>query len=184
MPYDPRDEVTYDYVDYRDDPERNDSPPRYRPPRKPDPPGNPPRPSGPNAWDLIQMAQADEQMAAYLRTNPDPLTGLPPNPLVEVVNNPAVTVTPAEVKAINDPKKMMTPDGRIVKTAAMKVQRAALYPPINTKRTRKKTKMDRTMSKCLKMANAKARKKNGSLKKGWSQGRIMKEAHRLCRKHG
>jgi len=35
------------------------------------------RPTGPDAWDLIQMAQADEQMAAYLATNPDPLTGLP-----------------------------------------------------------------------------------------------------------
>ena len=106
------------------------------------------------------------------------------DPLVRVVNDPRITITPTIAKAINDPKKMMTPDRRIVKTAAMKVQRAALYPPINTKRTRKKTKMDRTMSKCLKMANSKARKKNGSMKKGWSQARIMKEAHRLCRKHG
>lgn len=35
------------------------------------------RPTGPTDWGLIQMAQADEQMAAYLATNPDPLTGLP-----------------------------------------------------------------------------------------------------------
>lgn len=36
------------------------------------------RPTGPDAWDLIQMAQADEQMAAYLALNPDPITGLIP----------------------------------------------------------------------------------------------------------
>jgi len=36
------------------------------------------RPTGPDAWDLIQMAQADEQWAAYLALNPDPITGLIP----------------------------------------------------------------------------------------------------------
>jgi len=36
------------------------------------------RPSGPDAWDLIQMAQADKQWAAYLALNPDPITGLLP----------------------------------------------------------------------------------------------------------
>lgn len=102
------------------------------------------------------------------------------DPLVRVVNDPNITITPAIAKAINDPKKIMTPDRQIVK--AMKVQRAALYPPVNGKRTRKKTKTDRTMSSCLKEANAKARKKNGSMKKGWSQAKIMKEAHRMCRK--
>lgn len=52
------------------------------------------------------------------------------------------------------------------------------------KRTVKKTvttKAAREMSKYLKEANAKARKKNGSFKKGWSQTRVMREAHRLRR---
>ena len=52
------------------------------------------------------------------------------------------------------------------------------------KRTRKKTKRDRAMSRGLREAQAKARKKNGDLKKGWNQSRIMKEAHRLARKYG
>jgi len=38
------------------------------------------------------------------------------------------------------------------------------------------------MSAALKKANAKARKKNGDFKKGWTQARVMKEAHRLRRK--
>ena len=113
------------------------------------------------------------------------------DPVVRVINDPSIVFTAAEKKAINDPKKMITPDRRIVSARSMQgsrgdmiAGRSPLYPTLKVKRTRKKTKMDRTMSKCLKMANAKARKKNGQLKKGWSQGRIMKEAHRLCRKHG
>jgi len=65
---------------------------------------------------------------------------------------------------------------------ANRMQRAPLYPPVNTKRTRKKTKMDRTMSRCLKMANARYRKKNGQLKKGKTMSDVMKLAHRLCKK--
>lgn len=40
------------------------------------------------------------------------------------------------------------------------------------------------MSKHLKTANGKGRKKNGDFKKGWNQRRVMKEAHRLCRIKG
>lgn len=104
------------------------------------------------------------------------------DPLVRVVNDPNISITPTIAKAINDPKKMMTPDRRIVKTAAMKVQHAALYPPIKTKRTRKKTKMDKKMSVALKKANSKCRCKNGKLKKGKTQGDVMKMAHRLCKR--
>ena len=105
------------------------------------------------------------------------------DPLVRVVNDPRITITPSIAKAINDPKKIMTPDRRIVKVKQM--QDAAIYPPIGkTKRTRKKTKMDRTMSKCLKMANARYRNKNGQLKKGRTMSDVMKLAHRLCKKNG
>lgn len=38
------------------------------------------------------------------------------------------------------------------------------------------------MKSALKRANAKARKKNGSFKKGWTQARVMKEAHRIRRR--
>ena len=50
------------------------------------------------------------------------------------------------------------------------------------KRTRKKTKTDKNMSKALRMANERLRKKNGSLRKGASQSQIMKLAHKLLRK--
>ncbi len=47
------------------------------------------------------------------------------------------------------------------------------------KRRRKK---DLAMSRALKAANKKARKKDGSFKKGWGRGRVMSEAHRLKKK--
>ena len=101
------------------------------------------------------------------------------NPLAEVVNNPAVTVTAAEVKAINDPRVMMLRSGELVRAG-----RSPLYPPLKIKRTRRKTKMDKTMSRCLKEANAKYRKKNGQLKKGKTMSDVMRLAHRLCKKDG
>lgn len=56
-----------------------------------------------------------------------------------------------------------------------------VVPLTETKRTRKKTAGDRKMKKALEQANAKARKKNGELRKGWNQSRIMKTAHKLKR---
>lgn len=103
------------------------------------------------------------------------------NPLAEIVNDPNVTVTVEERKAINDPKKGMLPSGKIVRMDQVG-GRSPLYPPLKMKRTRKKTKTDRTMSSCLKEANARYRKKNGQLKKGKSQSDVMRLAHRLCKK--
>lgn len=50
------------------------------------------------------------------------------------------------------------------------------------KRTRKKTKTDKKMSKALRLANERFRKKNGSLRKGATQSKIMKYAHKLLKK--
>jgi hypothetical protein len=50
------------------------------------------------------------------------------------------------------------------------------------KRSRKKTKTDKNMSKALRMSNERFRKKNGSLRKGATQSKIMKYAHKLLRK--
>jgi len=50
------------------------------------------------------------------------------------------------------------------------------------KRTRKKTKTDKNMSKALRLSNERFRKKNGSLRKGATQSKIMKYAHKLLRK--
>ena len=49
-------------------------------------------------------------------------------------------------------------------------------------RKKRKGKPDPKMSRALKKANAMGRKKNGSLKKGWTQGKIMKKAHQLRRR--
>lgn len=50
------------------------------------------------------------------------------------------------------------------------------------KRTRRKTKTDKNMSKALRLANERFRKKNGSLRKGATQTKIMKYAHKLLKK--
>jgi len=106
------------------------------------------------------------------------------DPVIRVINDPSITLTPVQKKAINNPKVMMTPDRRLVKASSvMQVAgRSPLYPPITTKRTRRKTKMDKTMSRCLKEANSKLRLKNGKLRKGKTMRDVMKMAHRLCKK--
>ena len=54
--------------------------------------------------------------------------------------------------------------------------------PGNSKRTRKKTKTDKNMSKALAEANSRLRTKNGKLRKGKTQGDVMRLAHRLRKK--
>ena len=113
----------------------------------------------------------------------------PQEALQVIVNDPGVKITAPLVKAINDPKVMMDNQGKMVKTSSRvpRGQRGSRnaplsYPPLPIKRTRKKTKMDKTMSICLKAANAKLRNKNGKLKKGKTMRDVMKMAHRLCKK--
>jgi hypothetical protein len=119
-----------------------------------------------------------------------------PDPVMEVINDPTITMTPTEKKAVNNPKKMMDINGTVrtvPKSAVMKGGmrgrldgRTGSFMSVNTlapvKRTRKKTKMDKTMSRCLKVANSKLRNKNGKLKKGKTMSDVMKMAHRLCKK--
>jgi len=57
------------------------------------------------------------------------------------------------------------------------VEQARSTPQLKP-RSRKK---DPKMARALRQANIRGRKKNGSLKKGWSQGRIMTTAHRIKR---
>jgi hypothetical protein len=116
-----------------------------------------------------------------------------PDPIMEVVNNPLITLTPIEKKAINDPQVMMNPDRSLVKiskkaSTGREIIRSSgqftnMGIPIKPgKRTRKKTKMDKTMSRCLKEANRKLRLKNGKLKKGKTMRDVMLMAHRLCKR--
>jgi len=110
----------------------------------------------------------------------------------EVINNDAIVLTPEQVKVINDPLMKMDRKGTVRKVtrssavpsgrSVIKSSRQFTNMGIPLKRTRKKTKTDRTMSKCLKMANKKFRKKNGQLRKGKTMRDVMRHAHRLCRK--
>ena len=110
----------------------------------------------------------------------------------EIVNNDSIVLSPAQVKAINDPSMKMDRNGNVrkissaaAKTSGRQVIRGSgqfMNRGIPLKRTRKKTKMDKTMSKCLKMANKKFRKNNGQLRKGKTMRDVMRYAHRLCRK--
>ena len=60
--------------------------------------------------------------------------------------------------------------GRKVARAGAKIQRRASGKAV------------KGMSAALKRANKMARKKNGDFKKGWTQQRVMKTAHRIRRK--
>ena len=110
----------------------------------------------------------------------------------EVVNNRNIIIDDDLQKIVNDADMVMDQRGRIRKldSSAARNGRSTISRSnqfrrdliLPKKRTRKKTKMDRTMSKCLKMANKKMRKKNGQLRKGKTMGDVMRLAHRLCKK--
>ena len=63
--------------------------------------------------------------------------------------------------------------GKQVVRGTKKVARAV-------KKARKGTPL-KGMKSALQKANAMARKKNGSFKKGWTQARVMKKAHQIRR---
>lgn len=61
------------------------------------------------------------------------------------------------------------------------VEDTALAIRDKVKQSRKQKKRSKMLSKNLATVNKRARKKNGALKKGWSQKRIMQTAHRMCK---
>ena len=106
------------------------------------------------------------------------------DPVMRVINDPTIVMTPEEKRAVNNPNRMMNANRELVRAQATAMDRQGrlIYPPLTTKRTRKKTKMDKTMSRCLKEANQKMRRKNGQLRKGKTMADVMRLAHRLCKK--
>ena len=74
--------------------------------------------------------------------------------------------------------------GRDVIRQSGQFRRDLILPDISPKpkRTRKRTGTDKMMSKALRQANDKFRKKNGQLRKGATQAQIMRHAHKLVRK--
>ena len=110
----------------------------------------------------------------------------------EVINNRNITIDNDLQKIVNDANMVMDERGIIRKmdfaaarsdsrrsSGGGQFSRQALLP---RKRTRRKTKTDKTMSKCLKIANKKFRKANGQLRKGKTMRDVMRHAHKLCRK--
>ena len=108
--------------------------------------------------------------------------------LREVVNNTNIKIDKELQSAINDDRMVMDQRGVIRKLdrnqGLARIRSSGQFTNLGIplKRTRKKTKMDRTMSKCLKIANKKFRKANGQLRKGKTMRDVMRHAHRLCRK--
>lgn len=74
--------------------------------------------------------------------------------------------------------------GRDVIRQSGQFRRDLILPDISPKpkRTRKKTKTDKMMSKALRQSNEKYRKENGQLRKGATQAQIMRYAHKLVRR--
>lgn len=74
--------------------------------------------------------------------------------------------------------------GRDVIRQSGQFRRDLILPDISPKpkRSRKKTGTDKMMSKALRQANEKFRKRNGQLRKGATQAQIMRYAHKLVRR--
>jgi len=65
----------------------------------------------------------------------------------------------------------------IIERGALGVARA-----VKKKRSTKQRKRDRAQKRAMKSTQARARTSKGSMKKGWSQSRIMKEMHKECKR--
>lgn len=104
--------------------------------------------------------------------------------MMAMVNDPGFKLSRDMVDLINDDRRMLadTGNGMIeIQAGPGQFDRSRILPRTKT-RTRKKTKTDKNMSKALREANARLRTKNGKLRKGKTQGDVMRLAHRLRRK--
>ena len=111
-----------------------------------------------------------------------------------LVNDPNIKMGAEELQMINDDNVnvVRTGNGSIpIDTGLSTIRRSNQFSPQNLllgtdvqprKRTRKKTKTDRSMSKALREANARLRTKKGMLRKGKTQADVMRLAHRLRKK--
>ena len=101
-----------------------------------------------------------------------------------MVNDPAFKLSPDMVDLVNNDNRMLVSDGTRmmeVNSNSNQFSGAAVLPSSN-KRTRKKTKTDKLMSKALEEANKRLRTKKGKLRKGKTQADVMRLAHRIRRK--
>lgn len=104
--------------------------------------------------------------------------------MMAMVNDPGFKLSSDMVQLINDDRRMLadTGNGMIeIQANPGQFDRSRIVPGAK-RRGRKKTKTDKKMSNALREANARLRTKNGKLRKGKTQGDIMRLAHRLRRK--
>jgi len=116
--------------------------------------------------------------------------------MMALVNDPEFTLTKDDVKMINSPNRMllsngngelMEVNGKDVIRNSSQFGRSSLLFGIGLglgdrdkeKKGRKKTKTDKNMSTALTQANSELRIKNGKLRKGKTQGDVMRRAHRI-----
>ena len=120
--------------------------------------------------------------------------GAPDSMMMAMVNDPSFKLTKDQVDLINNDDRMLMSDGNgVVEVKARDVVRQSRVAPVSrsfaqayarrvdlpNKRTRKKTKTDKNMSKALEEANRRLRTQKGKLRKGKTQADIMRLAHRL-----
>lgn len=115
--------------------------------------------------------------------------------LRRVVNDPDIVVDDVLKQVINDPTMKMDKSMTVRRTGRQQIarsgqfSRASLVGGINLaemipkKRTRKKTKTDKSMSAALAQAHKELRKANGQLRKGVTKSDVLKRAHRIRRKN-
>ena len=131
----------------------------------------------------------EEQRMAQLDANRARLDAM-----LVLVNDDDITLSAEEVGVVNDKTLRMMPNGEVVTRRppsgrnvirkSGQFTRANILPNLaaEPKRTRKKTKTDKNMSKALRLANEKFRTAKGKLRKGASQAQIMKYAHKLLKR--
>lgn len=131
----------------------------------------------------------EEQRMAQLDANRARLDAM-----LVLVNDDDITLSAEEVGVVNDKTLRMMPNGEVVTRRppsgrnvirkSGQFTRANILPNLaaEPKRTRKKTKTDKNMSKALRLANERFRTAKGKLRKGASQAQIMKYAHKLLKR--
>lgn len=114
--------------------------------------------------------------------------------MLVLVNDDDITLSAEEVGVVNDKTLRMMPNGEVVTRRPPSgrdiIRRSGQFSPQSlipnlpsaTKRTRKKTRTDKNMSKALRQANERFRTAKGKLRKGATQAQIMKFAHKLLKK--
>jgi hypothetical protein len=136
------------------------------------------------ARDLTRVVQGPQLSPGFVRTKPAEQM------MMAMVNDPEFVLDKDTVDLINNQERMLIDtgagmaevNGRDVIRRSGQFRRDALLPRSSTKRSRKKTKTDKNMSKALAQANQELRKQNGQLRLGVTQSQIMTRAHRIRRK--